>query len=79
VKKFVVLVFAIAALAFLSELTARDGFSFAFGFPIPIPSIDGPVYYNPIPKTVIIRDMSTMAGITARTGATGITTAAAIT
>jgi hypothetical protein len=41
VKKFVVLVFAIAGLAFLSEPTARAGVSFAFGFPIPIPSTPG--------------------------------------
>jgi hypothetical protein len=29
-----------------SDPPARAGVSFAFGFPIPIPSIDGPVYYN---------------------------------
>lgn len=48
-KKLVVLAFVIAGLAFLSEPPARAGVSFAFGFPIPIPSIDGPMYYNLYP------------------------------
>jgi hypothetical protein len=48
-KKFVVLVFAIAGLAFLSERTARAGVSFAFGFPIPVPVFYGGRYYNPYP------------------------------
>ena len=48
-KKFVVLIFAVAGLAFLSEPTARAGVSFAFGFPIPFPIFYGPGYYNPYP------------------------------
>ena len=80
-KKFVVLIFAIAGLAFLSEPTARAGVHFAFGFPVPFPVFYGPDITTPIPTTIIIRGMPTTAGITDRTGATGITitiTAAAI-
>ena len=46
-KKFVVLIFAVAGLAFLSEPTARAGVHFAFGFPIPVPAFYGPGYYDP--------------------------------
>ena len=48
-KKFVVLIFAVAGLAFLSEPTARAGVHFAFGFPIPVPAFYGPGYYDPYP------------------------------
>jgi hypothetical protein len=48
-KKLVVLAFVIAGPAFLSEPPARAGVSFPFGFPIPMPSIDGPVYYSLYP------------------------------
>jgi hypothetical protein len=48
-KKFVVLIFAIVGLAFLSEPTARAGVSFAFGVPIPFPVFYGPSYYSPYP------------------------------
>ena len=46
-KKFVVLIFAIAGLAFLSEPTARAGVHFSFGFPVPFPAYYGPGYYDP--------------------------------
>jgi hypothetical protein len=48
-KKFVVLIFVVAGLAFLSEPTARAGVHFAFGFPIPFPVFYGPGYYDPYP------------------------------
>jgi hypothetical protein len=48
-KKLVVLAFVTAGLTFLSELQARAGVSFAFGFPISIPSIEGPVVYDLYP------------------------------
>ena len=48
-KKLVVLASVIAGLAFLSEPKACAGVSFAFGFPISIPSIEGPVVYAPYP------------------------------
>ena len=46
-KKYVVLIFAIAGLAFLSEPTARAGVNFAFGFPVPFPVFYGAGYCNP--------------------------------
>src|ERR1700730_30231 len=48
-KKFVVLIFAVAGLAFLSEPTARAGVHFAFGFPVPFPAFYGPGYYDSYP------------------------------
>ena len=81
-KKFVVLIFAIAGLAFLSEPTARAGVHFSFGFPVPFPAYYGPGYYDPYSyygypgmATTVIPGMATTGGITGHTGATGITMA----
>jgi hypothetical protein len=51
-KKFVLLILAIAGLALISEPSARAGVNFVFGFPvppIPVPVFYGPGYYNPYP------------------------------
>jgi hypothetical protein len=46
VKKPVVFTLVVVGLALLSEPQARAGVSFSFGFPISVPSIEGPVYYD---------------------------------
>jgi hypothetical protein len=48
-KKLVVFAMVIAGLAFLYEPKACAGVSFAFGFPISTPSIEGPVVYDLYP------------------------------
>ena len=53
-KKPLVLALVVAGLASLSEPQARAGVSFSFGFPISVPSIDGPVYYDLYPYYIYL-------------------------